>query len=90
MSTSEIIAIFATGIVSIMGFLLKSAVNSVNEQLKNLRRTVDSLNIQFSASVVRGETNTAEIDRLRLRIDLIASDVQVVKTIQETCKSCRN
>jgi hypothetical protein len=62
----------------------------VNEQLKNLSRTVDSLNIQFSASVVRGETNTAEIDRLRLRIDIIASDVQIVKTIQETCKTCRN
>jgi|LakMenEpi03Aug12_release.lakeMendotaPanAssembly.Ray.scaffolds.fasta_scaffold2987873_1 hypothetical protein len=90
MSTSEIIAIVASGVVSFMVFLLKSAVNSVNEQLKNLSRTVDSLNIQFSASVVRGETNTAEIDRLRLRIDLIASDVQIVKTIQETCKTCRN
>jgi hypothetical protein len=90
MSTSEIIAIVASGGVSFMVFLLKSAVNSVNEQLKNLSRTVDSLNIQFSASVVRGETNTAEIDRLRLRIDIIASDVQIVKTIQETCKTCRN
>jgi uncharacterized protein YoxC len=90
MSTSEIIAIVASGVVSFMVFLLKSAVNSVNEQLKNLSRTVDSLNIQFSASVVRGETNTAEIDRLRLRIDLMSSDIQVVKTIQETCKSCRN
>jgi len=90
MSTSEIIAIVASGVVSLMVFLLKSAVNSVNEQLKNLSRTVDSLNIQFSASVVRGETNTAEIDRLRLRIDLMSSDIQVVKTIQETCKSCRN
>jgi uncharacterized protein YoxC len=90
MSTSEIIAIVASGVVSFMVFLLKSAVNSVNEQLKNLSRTVDSLNIQFSASVVRGETNTAEIDRLRLRIDIIASDVQIVKTIQETCKTCRN
>jgi len=90
MSTSEIIAIVASGVVSFMVFLLKSAINSVNEQLKNLSRTVDSLNIQFSASVVRGETNTAEIDRLRLRIDLMSSDIQVVKTVQETCKSCRN
>ena len=88
MSTSEIIAIVASGVVSFMVFLLKSAVNSVNDRLDSLGSKVDILVEKFAASAVKNEHNSEEIKLLRLRIHDLAQEVHIVKAVQERCKSC--
>jgi len=86
MSTSEIIAIVASGVVSFMVFLLKSAVNSVNDRLDLLGSKVDILVEKFAASAVRSENNAAEIERFRTRLHDISN---IVMEVQATCKQCQ-
>ena len=86
MSTSEIIAIVASGVVSFMVFLLKSAVNSVNERIDMLGSKVDILVEKFAASAVRSENNAAEIERFRTRLHDISN---IVMEVQATCKQCQ-
>lgn len=88
MSTSEIIAIFATGIVSIMGFLLKSAVNSVTDRLDTLGEKVDILVERFAASSVRAENNSAEIERFRSRLHELSGIVMEISATQKRCRAC--
>ena len=90
MSTSEIIAIIASGIVSFMVFLLKSAVNSVNDRLDSLADKVDILVEKFAASAVRAETNSAEIERFRTRLHDISNEVQKLKATQDRCRTCNS
>ena len=90
MSTSEIIAIIASGVVSLAVFLLKSAVNSVNDRLDSLADKVDILVEKFAASAVRAETNSAEIDRFRTRLHDISNVVMEVQATQKRCKHCNS
>ena len=90
MSTSEIIAIIASGVVSFMVFLLKSAVNSVNDRLDSLADKVDILVEKFAASAVRAETNSAEIERFRTRLHDISNIVMEVQNTQKRCKHCNS
>jgi hypothetical protein len=90
MSTSEIIAIVASGVVSFMVFLLKSAVNSVNDRLDSLGSKVDVLVEKFAASAVRAENNAAEIERFRTRLHDISNIVTEVQMTQKRCKHCNS
>jgi len=90
MSTPEIIAIVASGVVSFMVFLLKSAVNSVNDRLDMLGSKVDILVEKFAASAVRSENNTAEIERFRTRLHDISNIVTEVQMTQKRCKHCNS
>ena len=90
MSTSEIIAIIASGVVSFMVFLLKSAVNSVNDRLDALGDKVDILVEKFAASAVRAETNAAEIERFRTRLHDISGIVMEIQATQKRCKHCNS
>ena len=90
MSTSEIIAIIASGVVSFMVFLLKSAVNSVNDRLDSLADKVDILVEKFAASSVRAETNSAEIERFRARLHDISGIVMELQATQKRCKHCNS
>jgi len=90
MSTSEIIAIVASGVVSFMVFLLKSAVNSVNDRLDMLGSKVDILVEKFAASAVRSENNAAEIERFRTRLHDISNIVTEVQMTQKRCKQCNS
>jgi hypothetical protein len=90
MSTSEIIAIIASGVVSFMVFLLKSAVNSVNDRLDALGDKVDILVEKFAASAVRAETNSAEIERFRLRLHDLSNTVMEISATQKHCKHCNS
>jgi hypothetical protein len=90
MSTSEIIAIVASGVVSFMVFLLKSAVNSVNDRLDMLGSKVDILVEKFAASAVRAENNAAEIERFRTRLHDISNIVTEVQMTQKRCKQCNS
>jgi uncharacterized membrane protein len=90
MSTSEIIAIIASGVVSFMVFLLKSAVNSVNDRLDALGEKLDLLSTKFAAAAVRDENYTSEIERFRVKIDLLTVDVHKIKNTQERCKHCNS
>ena len=90
MSTSEIIAIVASGVVSFMVFLLKSAVNSVNDRLDMLGSKVDILVEKFAASAVRSENNAAEIERFRTRLHDISNIVTEVQMTQKCCKQCNS
>jgi hypothetical protein len=90
MSTSEIIAIVASGVVSFMVFLLKSAVNSVNDRLDSLGSKVDILVEKFAASAVRAENNAAEIERFRTRLHDISNIVTEVQMTQKRCKHCNS
>jgi hypothetical protein len=90
MSTSEIIAIIASGVVSFMVFLLKSAVNSVNDRIDMLGSKVDILVEKFAASAVRAENNAAEIERFRTRLHDISNIVTEVQMTQKRCKQCNS
>ena len=90
MSTSEIIAIVASGVVSFMVFLLKSAINSVNVRLDSLGSKVDILVEKFAASTVRAENNAAEIERFRTRLHDISNIVTEVQMTQKRCKQCNS
>jgi uncharacterized protein YecE (DUF72 family) len=88
MTNAEIIAIIATSVVSIFGFLLKSAVSSVTDRLDAVGTKVDILVAQFAAATVRAETNSAEIERLRERLHEFSNIVTVVHNTQQRCKHC--
>jgi len=90
MSTSEIIAIVASGVVSFMVFLLKSAVNSVNDRLDLLASKVDILVEKFAASAVRAENNSAEIERFRTRLHELSGIVMEVSATQKRCRHCND
>ena len=90
MTTPEIIAIVATCIVSMFGFLLRNAVNSVTDRLDSLGEKVDTLSEKFAAATVRAETNTEEIDRLRLRIHDLSNIVMALQGLMARCKHCKN
>jgi hypothetical protein len=90
MSTSELLAIIASGVVSFMVFLLKSAVNSVNDRIDMLGSKVDILVEKFAASAVRAENNAAEIERFRTRLHDISNIVTEVQMTQKRCKQCNS
>ncbi len=89
MTTPEIIAIIATGIVSMFGFLLRNAVNSVTDRLDILAQKVDNLTERFAAASVRSEVTVAEIDRFRQRLHELSGVVMEVQVTQKNCKQCR-
>ena len=90
MSTSELLAIIASGVVSFMVFLLKYAVNSVNDRIDMLGSKVDILVEKFAASAVRAENNAAEIERFRTRLHDISNIVTEVQMTQKRCKQCNS
>ena len=90
MSTSEILALLATGVVGLLGFFFQSAVNSVNSRLDKLEEKLSLIVAQMASSLARQDHNTAEIERLRDAYSRLFAEVQIVRTTQERCKQCNS
>ncbi len=90
MSTSEIIAIVATGIVSMFGFLLRNAVNNVTDRLDSLGEKVDGLSEKFAAAAVKNDTFENEIDRIRTRVHDLSNIVMPMQGLLSRCKHCKD
>jgi len=88
MTSSEILALLATGVVGILGFFFKSAVNSVNTRLDKLEEKLSLIVAQMASSLARQDNNSQEIERLRNIVHKLTNEVQVIKAVQDRCKTC--
>jgi chromosome segregation ATPase len=90
MSTSEILALLATGVVGLLGYFFKSAVNSVNSRLDKLEEKLSLIVAQMAASSAKQDHNAYEIERIRDVLHKVTNEVQRIKAIQDRCSSCNS
>jgi septation ring formation regulator EzrA len=76
-----------TGIAA-FGWLVRSAVGSVNSRLDRLEMKLSEIVSQVNVSVARQDVNTVEIDKLRVTVHSLQSDVAALDAVQGKCRSC--
>lgn len=74
--------------IAAFGWLVRSAVGSVNSRLDRLEAKLSEIVSQVNVSVVRQDVNTVEIDKLRVKVHSIESELVAVSAIQARCPSC--
>jgi hypothetical protein len=88
MNQSEI-AMLALGTgVAAFGWMIRSAVASVNARLERLESKLNEIVTQVNVSVARQDVNTIEIDKLRGTVHALQSEVAAIEAIQSRCTKC--
>jgi phosphoenolpyruvate carboxylase len=72
------------------GFLLKSAVNSVNTRLDKLEEKLSLIVAQMAANSTKQDHNSYEIERIRDVVHKMTNEVQRMKAIQDKCQGCNS
>ena len=88
MGQSEI-AMLALGTgVAAFGWMIRSAVASVNARLERLELKLNEIVTQVNVSVARQDVNTVEIEKLRTTVHELQSDVAALDAVQNRCRHC--
>jgi hypothetical protein len=88
MTSQEVATLaLATGIAA-FGWMIRSAVGSVNSRLDRLEGKLTEIVSQVNVSVARQDVNTVEIDKLRVKVHEMESELAAVSIIQERCNKC--
>lgn len=88
MTQSEIAMIALGSGIAAFGWMIRSAVGSVNFRLDRLEVKLNEIVTQVNVSVARQDVNTVEVDKLRTTVHALQSDVAAISAIQERCAKC--
>jgi chromosome segregation ATPase len=88
MNPSEIAMLALGSGVAAFGWMIRSAVASVNARLERLESKLNEIVTQVNVSVARQDVNTVEIDKLRGKVHEMESELVAVSAIQARCPSC--
>jgi hypothetical protein len=88
MTSEQIIAIVATGVLGMLSFFLRSSFASITSRLDRLETGLAELIAEMRANNVIGNTNAAEIQILRQRYHELSNELQSHKFIIDKCKQC--
>lgn len=87
--TSQEVATIALGAgIAAFGWMIRTAVSSVNARLDKLEGTLTTIVSQVNVSVARQDVNTIEIDKLRGTVHALQSEVAALDAVQSRCKAC--
>lgn len=88
MSQPEIAVIALGSGIAAFGWMIRSAVTSVNSRLERLEVKLNEIVTQVNVSVARQDVNTVEIEKLRVTVHTLQSDVAALDVVQQRCRHC--
>lgn len=81
-------SIILSAVMSMIGWVVSRGITSMNIRLERLELKLNEIVTQVNVSVARQDVNTVEVDKLRLTVHSLQSEVAAISAIQERCSKC--
>ncbi len=79
---------FCVLLLGVIGFFLRAVYASFTKRLDSLEHSLGELLSELKAGNVITTANSQEITLLRTRFHDLSNEMQIVKSIQQRCKTC--